>query len=212
MADLREVVGAILRDITEARAQADAASRDMALMYAKDPILRAFTIPRTEIRDLKLDLKIAVRGLEESSDDQMARDARMDEVVRKMVRALPFPIDEQTFRTLRALATPIISREAIFRVLEPVVKQAASKEAETRPRNERPEILKKLISEWSESVKIFADQFMLRVKEVLAAPSQKTIGVEVVTTELKDIPPHMISTISITLDVNGIVPTDREES
>lgn len=202
MADLREVVGAILRDITEARAQADAASRDIALMYAKDPILRAFTIPRTEIRDLKLDLKIAVRGLEESSDDQAARDARMDEVVRKMVKTLPFPIDEQTLRTLRALATPIISREAILRVLEPVVKQAATKDANA----------KKLFSEWMEAVKNFADQFILRVKEVLAAPSQKTIGVEVVTTELKDIPPHMISTICITLDVNGIVPTDREES
>lgn len=202
MADLREVVGAILRDITEARAQADAASRDMALIYAKDPILRSFTIPRTEIRDLKLDLKIAVRGLVESSDDQMARDARMDEVVRKMVKTLPFPIDEQTFRTLRALATPIISREAILRVLEPVVKQAATKDANA----------KKLMSEWMEAVKIFADQFILRVKEVLAAPSQKTIGVDVVTTELKDIPSHMISTICITLDVNGIVPTDREES
>lgn len=211
MADLREVVGAILRDITEARAQADLASRDTALMYAKDPILRSFTIPRTEIRDLKLDLKIAVRGLEESSDDQMARDARLDEAVRKLVKSLPFPVDEQITKTLRTLATPIITREAILRLFDPVIKQAATKEASTRPRTEQPDVLKRLMKEWSEAVITFSDQLIVRVKEVLSAPSQKSIGIDVVTTELKDLPAHMVSTINITLDVNGVVPTDREE-
>lgn len=212
MADLREVVGAILRDITEARAQADAASRDMAVMYAKDPILRTFTVPRTEIRDLKLDLKIAVGGLAETSDDHVARETRMDEVVKKLAKSLPFQIDEQSFRSLRALATPIITREAIIKLLDPVIKQTAMKEASTKPRNEQPELTKKLISEWSDALKSFSDLFTMRVKEVLSAPSQKTIGIEVITTELKDIPSHMISTINITLDVNGFVPPDREES
>lgn len=211
MADLRDVVGAILRDITQARGQADEAARDMAVVYARDPILRAFTIPRIEIRELHIDLKVAVRGVDESTDDRARREQRIAEAARSSLTMLSFPVDERTIKTIATLSMTSLSREVLMRELDSSVKIAATREAETKPPKERQEVLKRLLTLYSEQVAAWAEKLMGTIKAILSAPSEKRINVEVVTTELKDIPPHMISTISLTLDVNGILPTHGEE-
>lgn len=59
-AELREVVGAILRDLAHARAMGDAFSRELSAEYEKDPLLRLFPVPRSEVRQATITLKFAV--------------------------------------------------------------------------------------------------------------------------------------------------------
>ena len=60
MSNLSKVVGAILRDITDARSQADLQAREISRLYAADDILRYFPVPRAEIQDIRIELKFAV--------------------------------------------------------------------------------------------------------------------------------------------------------
>jgi hypothetical protein len=279
MADLRDVVGAILRDVTEARGQADEAARDMALVYAKDPILRAFTIPRIEIRDLHIDLKVAVRGVSESAEDSAKREQRIAEACRAIIKQLPFAVDDATVRTLIALAGPTLTLDTIEKELSVSARAAASNNAESvkielyrdvlliaekgdtdirivsfttdvvapstrftslidarkgadqisklragqaltpqqlkladgQIRIERQSIAKRFTAAYAQAIETCAAQLLSSVKAVLSSPTEKRINLEVITADLKEIPQHMISTISLTLDVNGILPTQTEE-
>lgn len=60
MSNLSKVVGAILRDITDARSQADLQAREISRLYAADAILRYFPVPRAEVQDIRIELKFAV--------------------------------------------------------------------------------------------------------------------------------------------------------
>lgn len=68
MADLQQIVGAILRDIAQARFSSDVYSRELSRYYEQDPLLRRFPVPRTEISEVDLDLKFTVTGMERSED------------------------------------------------------------------------------------------------------------------------------------------------
>lgn len=62
MSNLSKVVGAILRDITAARSQADLQAREISRLYAADDILRYFPVPRAEVQDIRIELKFAVHS------------------------------------------------------------------------------------------------------------------------------------------------------
>jgi hypothetical protein len=66
MAKLKQVIGAILSDITNAQSISDAYSRDLKPSYREDPFLKLLSVPRTEIKDVTIDLKFAIlRGEQE---------------------------------------------------------------------------------------------------------------------------------------------------
>jgi hypothetical protein len=60
MVKLNQVLGAILSDITQAQFISDAYSRDLKLSYREDPVLKLLSVPRTEIKDVTIDLKFAI--------------------------------------------------------------------------------------------------------------------------------------------------------
>jgi|OpeIllAssembly_1097287.scaffolds.fasta_scaffold59378_3 hypothetical protein len=60
MATLTEVLGALLRDVAHARAQADMFSRQLSLEYLKDDLMRVLPVPRAEIRSTDVELGFAV--------------------------------------------------------------------------------------------------------------------------------------------------------
>lgn len=60
MAKLKQVIGAILSDITKGQAISDAYSRDLKSSYREDPVLKLISVPRTEIKDVTIDLKFAI--------------------------------------------------------------------------------------------------------------------------------------------------------
>jgi hypothetical protein len=69
LADLSEVLGAILKDIAHARVISDIFSRDASLEYEQDSILRDFTVPRIDLREATISLKFAVRSVQRRTID-----------------------------------------------------------------------------------------------------------------------------------------------
>ena len=265
MADLRDVVGAILRDVTEARGQADLAVRDLVSSYAKDPILRAFTIPRTEIRDLKIDLKVAVRSVDDSPDDRARKEQRVRDVVRSSIASLPFPIDPRTEQVIIKTGLQSASAESVEKELTSSAKSEATraaeetkmdvyrdlivveerkdqdvrlvafttdiqltpkkfttirdarshadtvsklragqtltpqqqKQAEARMKEERAQIQTRLSSEFVQPIKQISEALAAKLAAIAAQPSEKRMVIDVVAEDLKDIPQHMISTVTI---------------
>lgn len=277
MADLRDVVGAILRDVTEARGQADLAVRDLVSSYAKDPILRAFTIPRTEIRDLKIDLKVAVRSVDDSPDDRARKEQRVRDVVRSSIASLPFPIDPRTEQVIIKAGLQSATAESVEKELTSAAKSEATrvaeetkmdvyrdlivveerkdqevrllsftadiqlsprkftsirdarshadtlsklragqtltpqqqKQAEARMKEERVQIQNRAIIEFQQPLKVVSEKLVAALAAIAAQPSEKRMVIDVVAEDLKDIPQHMISTVTISLDVNNILPQEE---
>ncbi|GAB4574498.1 MAG: hypothetical protein Kow0077_21370 [Anaerolineae bacterium] len=69
MAELTQVLGAILKDVAQSRVISDLFSRDASLQYAQDPILVNFPVPRVEIKEASIQLKFAVNAVEEAPVD-----------------------------------------------------------------------------------------------------------------------------------------------
>lgn len=77
MAELTQVLGAILRDVAQSRVISDAFSRDISVEYANDPIMVSFPVPRVEIRQASIELKFAVNAVQQKKLDTegITRDA-----------------------------------------------------------------------------------------------------------------------------------------
>lgn len=72
MAELNDVLGAILRDIAQARVTGDLFSRNASLDYQRDDLLRSFPVPRVEIKEASVQLRFAVSGVERRETDPRA--------------------------------------------------------------------------------------------------------------------------------------------
>lgn len=59
MARLEDVVGAVISQIGRARGQADAASLEVAAAYRDHPLLAAFPVPRLQLEEVTIDLRMA---------------------------------------------------------------------------------------------------------------------------------------------------------
>ena len=60
MAGLHDIVGAILRDIANARVSSDLYSRNISRYYEQDILLRRFPVPRMEVDKVEMDVKFAI--------------------------------------------------------------------------------------------------------------------------------------------------------
>lgn len=60
MSGIDDIVGAVLRDITNARVTSDMYSRNISRYYEQDHLLRRFPVPRMEVDTLEIDLKFAI--------------------------------------------------------------------------------------------------------------------------------------------------------
>jgi hypothetical protein len=74
MADLTEIVAALLGHVAQGQAAADASAATMAEAYQRHPLLRHFPAPRAVVREITVDLKFAVKSTPRPtvalSDDQ----------------------------------------------------------------------------------------------------------------------------------------------
>jgi hypothetical protein len=75
MAELHQVIGSILRDITQARITSDIYSRNLSKYYEQDPLLRRFPTPRSEIDEVEIDLKFAISGIDYNPSQDENREA-----------------------------------------------------------------------------------------------------------------------------------------
>jgi len=60
MTKLHQIITAVLQDIVHAGTVSDSYSRDLSRKYSSDPILRQFSVPRAKIKEVTLDLKLAL--------------------------------------------------------------------------------------------------------------------------------------------------------
>lgn len=72
MAELNDVLGAIVRDVAQARVIGDLFSRNVSLDYQQDELLRNFPVPRVEIKQASIDLRFAVNDVERKEVDPEA--------------------------------------------------------------------------------------------------------------------------------------------
>ncbi|MCK4783042.1 MAG: hypothetical protein KAV87_04775 [Desulfobacteraceae bacterium] len=77
MAQLHQIIGAILRDIAQARVTSDIYSREVSLYYEQDSLLRTFPIPRSEIREVNIDLRFAISEVTVDLGRTEEREARI---------------------------------------------------------------------------------------------------------------------------------------
>jgi hypothetical protein len=85
MPQLSDVLAGLLRDITNARATADVASAALVERYRKDPVLRHFPVPRTEIKEVKIDLRFGFATGETSTKGEVIVDAKALQELRDSV-------------------------------------------------------------------------------------------------------------------------------
>lgn len=69
MADLNEVVGAVLRDLAAARVTGDLFSRDASQAYQADAILSSFPVPRVEIAQANIEIAFAITSVTKPTVD-----------------------------------------------------------------------------------------------------------------------------------------------
>jgi hypothetical protein len=69
VAELNDVLGAILRDVAQARVISDLYSRNVSLEYRQDEVLSGFPVPRVEVTEASIDLKFAVNKIEQKESD-----------------------------------------------------------------------------------------------------------------------------------------------
>src|SRR5262245_59250304 len=60
MVRISDIVGALMRGVTTARIQADVYSAQASQAYLNDEQLKAYPVPRTEIRQADINLKVSI--------------------------------------------------------------------------------------------------------------------------------------------------------
>ncbi|MBE7176795.1 MAG: hypothetical protein INR69_10340 [Mucilaginibacter polytrichastri] len=80
MARLSEVIGAMLSNIAEARANSDRMSARLAQVYQKDELLQYFPVPRIDIKELNIQLKVAVISVDKGDPEVVVEAAKLREI------------------------------------------------------------------------------------------------------------------------------------
>jgi hypothetical protein len=77
MPEIHHVLGAIFRDIAQGVFTSDLYSRNISLEYERDPLLRRFPTPRTEVEEIELELKFAISGFALNPTQDESRESSM---------------------------------------------------------------------------------------------------------------------------------------
>ncbi len=88
MADLQQIIGAILRDLAKARFASDLYSRSIARYYEGDNLLRKFPVPRADIAEVEIDLKFSITEVRESEVNAESREANVAILLERSVERL----------------------------------------------------------------------------------------------------------------------------
>lgn len=99
---LSDYIAYVFHEISRARDMADRYSKEVALAYAKDDVLRHFSVPRFKIAKMDLNMPVLVSGVQITSLMQFRMD-RQDfkqlvlGLILEVVKSVPRP--DKTFRT-----------------------------------------------------------------------------------------------------------------
>ncbi|TCP49424.1 hypothetical protein EV586_1253 [Tumebacillus sp. BK434] len=108
--DMGQVMGGLMSAIAEARSISDRTSRDLALQYEKDELMRVFPVPCVELETVEMNLKFAMEEAPDLQDTQSVSShgedvAREKELVYGTAERTRSKVVEAMTSTLRKLFT-----------------------------------------------------------------------------------------------------------
>jgi hypothetical protein len=83
MPELYEVVGAILRDVAQARFMSDLYSRHISQVYEEDSLLRRFPVPRAEVQSVEFEFKFVITEVVPDENRKANRSALLSQIYEK---------------------------------------------------------------------------------------------------------------------------------
>lgn len=229
MAELKDVLGGILRDVTTARVASDLFTRDVSVVYREDPQLSGFPVPRLEIREVTIDLKFAVLEVQEGdAAPTVPRDslrARLTEFLNQVLPQALFVEDvgealrERGFSP-EVLAVPMASRvteaaNARPQLLERIMNQdskdlAAALEDALRDHEDLWSVVETMgrIRSVRQALREALQQRMAPLAASLRADTQApraklTLDVAITSQELAEIPPEKVSHVRMVTEIQN---------
>lgn len=239
MAELRDVLGSILRDVSTSRVASDLFTRDVSAVYRDDPQLRGFPVPRIEIREATIDLKFAVLEIEEAetkgttiSGDSLK--AHLTNLVGPVLEGSVFVGDLEKNLLERGLTPEIVAAQIVGHVAEAV---GARPQLLGQILNQEPTELAATVEEslratgevWSvvESMgriravnKGLRDELRPRMADLAAslraeahAPrADLKLKVAITSHELTDVPPEKVSHVRIVTEIQNYIWSEPSEA
>lgn len=226
MAKLSEVLGGLLRDVTQARVSADMLARDTWREYQRDPLLAQFPSPRLTLRDVNVTLRFAVAGQAEPALDDAdlgaVRKEWLDTLATEVVPAAYGDDDRPPDRQLqRRLAAAVASeevdeavlREALAGEREPLVGASVQAVAAAKARlssSEQPRLpnLRVVRARAQPLIAERVDLFLERARKQLEArTSAAALDVVVTERELAEIAPERIQELTFTIAADDVIAT-----
>lgn len=113
MAQLHDVVGAILRDIAQARVTSDLYSREVSRYYEEDSLLRMFPIPRTEIKEVEIDLSFGIADVRKD----VTREEDKQVYISRTIQRYSDKLTEQIFESIKGSSQSKIGKSDAWQVL-----------------------------------------------------------------------------------------------
>jgi hypothetical protein len=232
MADLGEVLGALISQVNKGRAQADKEIVEIAEAYKEDPCLSSFSIPRMVLDEAVLDLKVSVavgpsRGVSFTPEGRLKILNRIE----KLVEDLP-----KKYRHVQIIREdPDIWKPVLTKISEEL-SEIVPAEVEVKPKSVTAsavtavlrQILQGLIHPKSRATKrtlgSFVQEDVPQMERFLKSEVEKTIDdvvktqpppkdrfeVLVSASDLKDIPSDKITTVKLTLRESDLSWADVE--
>jgi hypothetical protein len=236
MANLHEVVGALINQIERGRAQADLGTLEIATIYRDIPLLSDFPIPKISLDQITIDLKVSV-GSVPVPENYLSQAARAQVVEQVGARVLALHDQDPALKEMlhsdpelqKAWAG---SREEVLRGVAECIPEEGAVSPELVARNVGTVLRGKVTSLVTapglkiqklrlhtfvtERVPEVEKRFSGQVRDIIAAvvreqpASLRNMEVLVTTSELQSIPPDRITTLHLTFSESDRVWTQFE--
>lgn len=236
MPKLSELLGGLITDVTQARVTADLATRQYADLYARDPLLSRFPVPRVTVREVTLSMKFAVAQYKELDFQKIDLNSvhllwknrlqkavlldtfgaaihpqKLSAATIEHLQAALRKVDDPSFDFGTALAGDtrlLLSKSANYIV-------AAKKELPPDQRRLFPTVAELGRFARSSAMRELKDN-MSRMRQIAIARQASELDLQVLVkeTDLAEVPESQLSEFSLTLvmdDVEVLAPQDGEE-
>lgn len=110
MAQLHDVVGAILRDIAQSRVTSDLYSREVSRYYEEDSLLRLFPIPRTDIKEVEIDLNFGISDVRKDP----TREEDKQVYISRMIQRYSDKLTDQIFESLKGSSLSKVGKNSTW--------------------------------------------------------------------------------------------------
>jgi len=236
MAEFQDIVGAILKEIAQARIASDLYAREVSQEYQKDQLLRLFPVPRTEIKDIAIDMRFAITEVDTQQRTQN-RNLQVYSIISNYANllateAVPYlakSFDAKNFeegskitqKDLQAyIHQALLLKKDTYLNAQGVYDLTIAKEVLQEGLNKYMGTILTLISVdfntklenvVEGNLNITLEAMGNALNETFANTSSQVLNIEVAENNLANMPANMLSSVKITSEVRNYVWTDIED-